>query len=154
MAFEYRMTLVCSWSLVFATNLFVPLLLAMSITERGGRLGMSCVILAYWFLGVVACARGWRFGLAMLVGGILVSASQLLPVLQLVAGMLSLMAWSPPTGDTGEWMYKLRLSEIGGLAVTALTGGILMALACVSGYCILGAIYTWNSVFGNKECQS
>lgn len=124
MGLEYRITLACSWSLVFAANLVVPLMAGWQITEHGGRIGMSCAIVGYWFVGVVACARGWSVGLALILGGVLVAASQLLPLLQLMAGMFSLMAWSPPTGGTEEWMYKLRLSELGGFTVTTLTGGI------------------------------
>jgi hypothetical protein len=113
-----------AWTVVLAANLIVPLPLGLEITEGGGRIGMALAILAWWTLGLIACGRHPDLARSLIVGGLVVGLSQLVPVLQVAAGFAAL----------GTWRADVRtFGGLDGFAVTALTGGELLAAAYACG---------------------
>jgi hypothetical protein len=126
------------WSLVFALNLPVAAFYGWALTERSGRLGMMAATAALWAAGLVACSRPGRLRLALVIGALPIAATQLLPILQIVAGSFALSAWSSLIRLPETAGFDAPLSEAGGFAVTLLTGLPLMAAALA-----VGSITCW-----------
>lgn len=126
------------WVLVFLGNLFIPLLLGWDMTTPRGRVGMGLGILVLCLLGIVACARSVLVGRMLIVGGAVVALSQFLPIPQIIAGSIGM--------NTGVAVGLVRalperqnepedVSNVaGGLVVTLMSGGLLMAAAIVLGF--------------------
>ena len=70
----------------------VPLLFSLALTDQHGRLGMSVAALFLLTIGCVICAANRKLAVALLAGGALVALSQLLPGLQIIAGMVGMGA--------------------------------------------------------------
>lgn len=115
-----------AWSAVFAANLIVPLLFAWELTRGGGRIGMGCAIAWLWLAGAFGLRHPRCPRFALLVGGWAVALSQTTPLLQMVCGAFALSCWH-------GGMHDKPLSEVGGFAVTALTGGLLLMAALLIG---------------------
>ena len=86
-------------------------------------------------LGFYICAFNRRFSPALIVGGALIAVTQIFPVIQIIAGMLGMTVGKAMGlaifGDNHE--VPQITTEEGGLIVTLVTGGILMATAACSG---------------------
>lgn len=104
---------------------------------------MSCAIVGYWTLGLVASVRPGMLGRGLVVGGMLVGLLQLAPMLQIFAGIAALDIWGKVSGQTGDGFGGRPLSELGGFAVTAMTGGTLLAAAGFCGMAIV-AMSGWE----------
>jgi hypothetical protein len=123
------------WSAVCAANMIVPLLFGLSMTEAGGRLGMAYGMATLYFAGCVMCIRFWPVGRILVVGGILVAASQLIPILHLMAGAMAFgiaEEMGQVTSDVDGLPDGLATAW-SGYFVTVLTGGALVAAAFVAG---------------------
>jgi hypothetical protein len=114
-----------SWTLVFIANLVVPIPLGLKFTEDGGRFGMAVAVVAWWAAGLAICLRRAAWGRLLISGGIVVGFSQFLAVPQVAAGFAALRFWSRVGNMAGDIS-----GEMDGFAVTALTGGQLIALGC------------------------
>lgn len=72
------------------------------------------------------------------LGGGAVALSQSVQFLHFISGMLALELWGGSLGGGGK-----PLTEIGGFAVTVMTGGPLMVLATVSGL-VFDRLFVWR----------
>jgi hypothetical protein len=124
-----RIPLRLLWTVVFTLNLIVPLILGWSACDVSGRIGMGLAILSYWGLGVLVCSRQERWGRTLVAGAIPMAFLQLLPLAQIVAGILAFRIWT----SLGETELPGSLSGLGGFVVTWITGGFLIALALLIG---------------------
>ncbi|MGH7140320.1 MAG: hypothetical protein ACREHD_31675 [Pirellulales bacterium] len=128
-----------AWVGVFLLNLCVPLLLAWSLTEQGGRLGMFVATAALFVAGYWLCASVRRFGQALVVGGVAVGLAQVAPVLQIWSGMAGYLAAEfLGLERSGPHAGPRLTSEAAGFVTTITTGGLLMAAAFVAGLAIRG----------------
>jgi hypothetical protein len=137
------------WTLVFAVNLFMPLLFGWSVTSHGGRIGMFLAITFLWLLGVAVCRRAGMLRTALVVGAAIFSASQVLPLIQVFSGELALTFWfkSDPTDLLNAlWMNDGAFSETGGFIVTLLTAvpSVVIALGCGFVVCTLTQQWQMN----------
>jgi hypothetical protein len=119
------------WSIAFASNLIVPLLIGWMVTQEGGRIGMVAGIGLLWYLGYRVCVASDGCGRALVIGGILVAATQLCPILQIFTGIMSVgfadHVWPGSFADMG-----IR-TELSGLIATLSMGLMMMGLAAVIG---------------------
>lgn len=121
------------WPLTLALNLPLALLWSGPFTVQHGRQGMLAAV-------AVACVAGWfvcyvrpRLMRRFLGGAVVVALLQIIPVAHFFAGTLSLnlaQALGLVDSPTEFDMEQIR-SELGGFFVTAVTGGLLLALAAL-----------------------
>src|SRR3954465_10442095 len=79
-----------AWTAVLAANLVVPMGFASSVIGKGGRAGMALAVGVLWLAGDMAGSLSRRTRSALLYGGVVVALTQLLPLLQMIAGAISL----------------------------------------------------------------
>lgn len=119
------------WSIAFASNLIVPLLIGWTVTQEGGRIGMGAGIGLLWYLGYRVCVASDWCGRALVIGGILVAATQFCPILQIFTGIMSVgfanHVWPGSFADMG-----IR-TELSGLIATLSMGLMMMGVAAVIG---------------------
>jgi hypothetical protein len=123
------------WSAVYVSNLLVPLFLGLGVTAKGGRVGMSVVVIVVWLLGLWA-VRYTVLRRSLFIGGAVTAATQLFPMLQVAAGMFALGGWSRLSGGVDD-PHNAQLSELGGCVVTACVAVQLLLAALVIGFCTL-----------------
>jgi MFS family permease len=124
-----------AWIFIFAINMAVPLLFSLALTDQHGRLGMSAAALFLFTLGCLICAANRKLAVALLAGGALVALTQLVPGLQIIAGMIGIgvgQTLGHATFDSDDHPARIT-SEFGGFIVTFITGGILMAGSICAG---------------------
>ena len=124
-----------AWIFVFAINMAVPLLFSVSLTDQHGRLGMSVAAFFLCALGCYICAANRKLAVALLAGGAVVALTQLLPGLQIIAGMIGMGVGQALGHATlgGDSDPARMTSEFGGFVVTFITGGILIAGSLCAG---------------------
>lgn len=118
------------WSTVFAANLVVPLHFGLERTREDGRLGMIFGMAALWVGGIVACWRDVRTRLALTIGGVFVAFSQIVPLMQMIAGLIGLHLWDK------DLDHHVLSTLGGGFTVTIITGPILIVVAFIIGYLV------------------
>lgn len=123
-----------AWAVVFGVNLIVPVILALSSTH-GGRAGIILAAILLFILSLRAIIRSERIWFALMSGGICVGLSQVMPILQIVAGLISLLVAKGISGiDLDPTNGKnVGLNEPIGFVVTLLTGGLLLLAALLCG---------------------
>lgn len=77
-----------AWAAIFAINLTVPLIFGWSLVSEHGKLGMSAAAIALLIGGWCVCSVHPLIARQAIVGGTIVGLSQLIPVVQMVAGLL------------------------------------------------------------------
>jgi hypothetical protein len=115
--------------LVFAGNLILPFSWGWQITKGNSRLGMVLGTIAWLIAWLFACSRPGRMRLTLIFGGAAVAWSQVIALLQILAGFI------------GLWLGKALFfgadplnTLIGTFVVTMTTGGILIGAAMIVGY--------------------
>ena len=122
-----------AWLALCLANLALPLFLGWDVTSNGGRVGMLSAVGFTLVLGIVLVERWSRLRVALAIGSVVTAVSQAFPLLQIVAGSVSLDAVNRLGHDPGTGFGNERgLTELGGFAVTLLTAG-LMILAALAG---------------------
>lgn len=129
------------WSAVYAANLPVALFFGWIATEQGGRLGMAAGIAVLWTVGLAVCAWPGRLRQILVVGGWVVALSQMIVLPHIFIGTFALGSWGSITGANSG--IDGPLTEVGGFAVTLMTGQPLMLLALVIG-CLM--YWLWPSI--------
>ena len=118
------------WILVFPINLPLGLLLGSSMTDRGASIGMVLAVFGFGLLGGFLCTRPGRIAPALLVGGAVVSASQFVWVLHVIAGSIGMgVGYVAGVASRNEYGPGEAQGVLGGLLVTAVTGALLMGVA-------------------------
>jgi hypothetical protein len=130
------------WLCAFTSNLIVPVLFGLLMTRLGGRIGMGAAIALLWYLGHRICGLSVASGRALVIGGFIIAAMQCFPILQIVAGAMSMgLVRVLGLGDFSvddDDPFPSGLTELGGLVAAGLTGLTLMGLAACC-----GAIVAW-----------
>ncbi len=133
-------TLASLWFGVCLVNMIVPALLGLERTRGDGRAGMFLGIVAVLGLGFLAYAGGeLRESLRTVTyGGWVVAATQIVPLLQFVAGGLGVgaadaMGWTADRIATENFLARVD-TLAGGLIATLVTGGLLIAVAGFLGF--------------------
>jgi hypothetical protein len=132
------------WTIVFALNLIVPLLLGWDMMRlTGGRDGLILATAMLWATGFWI---GWRTRdgrFVLLTGGIFVALTQFYPILQVMAAIAGwcvargiIFSWFPPGSEIHEFAHtRFPLSPgLHGFTVTIITGGLLIVAAIVLGW--------------------
>jgi hypothetical protein len=126
------------WTLLYAANLIVPLMFGSSITADGGRAGMWLVVATLWAAGFAAGYRWGEMRRALAVGGILAALTQIYPLPHMFAGLLALAAWRRLAGEApNEYPHDTLHSDLGGFAVTLMSGGLAMVFAIMVGFLLI-----------------
>ena len=79
-----------AWIFVCAINMAVPLFFSATLTEEHGKLGMVLAVVSFFICGCFLCAFQRDLALAVIIGGVVVAMTQLMPILQIVAGTIGL----------------------------------------------------------------
>ena len=95
---------------------------------------MAAGVLLLWTVGLAVCAWPGRLRQLLVVGGWVVAASQVLVLPHIFVGTFALESWDAITGANSG--INGPLSEIGGFAITLMTGQPLILLALVIGFCM------------------
>ena len=125
-----------AWFFIFALNLIAPLYFGWRMTEDGGRIGMLLAAILLLAVGYWICASARELGFALVVGGVAVALSQVLPMLQIMAGALGCaLAVAMGLHSNGDAVDSppMVVGEVGGFVVTLITGSLLMGAALVTG---------------------
>jgi hypothetical protein len=134
------------WPFIVAANLIVPLYWGWEFTEDGGRWGMALAILVVSLLGHVAIYLYREMGFILVIGGFLVCLTQLYPIPQMIAGMLSMALVSAmgPSLSNGIDVagFPEKLTECGGFVVTIATAIQLVTAAIVGGLLVFAYYQT------------
>jgi len=141
-------TLHIAWAVVFAINVALPLLLGLPTANDSGRFGIVAAMVLALLAGFYVCANYRRLAQALVAGGALVGVSQLLPALQIFAGILG-MAAAESLGlviDGNDEVQVTITSAVAGLVVTTVTGGALITAAVALG--LLLQVFTNESWWG------
>ncbi|WP_171470905.1 hypothetical protein [Frigoriglobus tundricola] len=115
------------WAAVLLMNLPVALLFGFFVTSRSGAFGMLAGVFVVWLAGHFAVARFARVRGALIVGGICVAVLQVIPLLQIGAGLSAVALLAD---------RAMEISAAAAFAVTLMTGGQLIVAALVAGYLI------------------
>ncbi|MCA1686781.1 MAG: hypothetical protein LC745_12600 [Planctomycetia bacterium] len=135
-----------AWAVVFGVNLIVPLIFGSGVARGAAWLGVALAIPLMLILGHLLCARSRHLRVILVTGGVCVGLSQVMPMLQFLAGMTSFMVTIrllglPPDDDTRG---PEILTAPGGFLMTVLTGGQLMIAALVCGKVVLTIKGAWD----------
>lgn len=114
------------WVAVFLANLPLPLLFGFAVTSGNSTLGMLAGVAVVWLIGHFAVARVRPIRTPLMFGGAVIAASQVLPLAQIVAGMLAM------TAVTGRDVGLQSAPD--GFAVTLLTAALLAVAALALGF--------------------
>lgn len=140
------------WLALFAVNGIVPLWFGYHLTELGGRVGMVAGVAALLALWVLVVPRVPRVRAALVPGSVALALSQVYPLLQGVAGLLSLLLvgytdfLNPHAGPAD--MHLSRLNDVTAFVATLSTGVILWVFAVVLGFVILSS---WRVLTGGVD---
>ena len=120
------------WTLVFGANLVLPLIWGYGSTSGLGRVGMGIGIAVVFAIGCRVSLRSRAAILPVIRGGGIVAASQFVPILHLVAGLVGVRA-AHFLGTTTRGERFGVDTALGGLVATLVTGIILLAVADIIG---------------------
>jgi hypothetical protein len=117
---------VLAWTLVFVGNLPVPLIMGLTATRCGGRIGLAGGLAVVYWVGLVL--NGWRFrvGRPLTLGGVWVVALQILPALQLSSGYLAWWGWTQVSGV--ELGTPVTAADGGAVLLTHNVGAFVVVL--------------------------
>jgi hypothetical protein len=127
------------WTLVFVANLPAVVVFGGGVARAGGAAGMASGLAMLYLLGAMVCGVRWRVGRSLVWGGLIVAATQLVPVLQI--GSMLVAVW---TGDAlmgakrygtcintegaDAWGLALANCRVCGVAIFAAQPQIVLAL--------------------------
>lgn len=126
--------LLAGWTAVFLLNMPIPLLLGGEVTKNHGRFGMFVAAATLLLLGGWFCVSQRKLGWSLAIGGVPIALSQLVPFLQMIAGIVAL--------SIGEFFQQIEnkddalpqvVGEPGGFLLTIVTGSLLMGAALALG---------------------
>lgn len=127
--------LLLGWAVVFSCNMIVPLLFGWDLTRDAGRGGLFAAGALLLGGGLWLC-RAWpTLGGPLVAGAVLVSLTQLLPILQIIAGLMGLRlarAFGQAV-SLGEFDFDRITGGLGGFVATLVTGGLLIGVSAAIG---------------------
>ena len=130
-----------AWVAVFAFNMAVPLLFGLSMINWRGMIGMAVAIVVLMATGCWICATFREFGVSLVIGGMLIGLTQMVPILQFIAGMVGVTIGEVlGVFHMGDEDSPTRINEFGGFIVTLITGTILITMSAASGFLFLRLI--------------
>lgn len=123
-----------AWAGVFVANSIVPLWLGWEVTRRGGWVGMVAATAATFLFGFLVGPRWRSLRITIVAGGTVTAPSQVFPLVQIAAGVLSLRAVDSLGFEPDEGLGNSHsLTDPGAFLVTLLTAGLLQAAAFACG---------------------
>jgi hypothetical protein len=133
-----------AWTIGFALNLVVCLILAHGLLHLAGWVGAGLACMVMWLMGCYLCTRPGRVRAALAYGSIGFAFTQFVPVAQLLVGAFAI-GLSDNVG--------LGRDAIGGAAylVTFTTGQPLIVLAFVVSWCINSANGLNDTILAERE---
>ena len=151
------------WGWACLVNAIVPFLLGMAVTDSTARVGMLLGVVAVVWFGRSFAGSFLEVVRTVVYGGWVVALTQLVPVLQIVAGMVAVgvveqIGLGPPRDGS-------RIAAVdglvGGFLATVGTGGLLIAAAGMIGLIGRAIVYLirragsgdaqWKNILTPKE---
>ena len=129
-----------SWLLAFAVNLVVPILFALDLCCQSALVGMAVGILTLACLGCGICWKFPRFSKSFITATALVAVTQLFPMLQIIAGIIAVLATESIGlrlhGESTTSLEWEALPFLAGVLVTLLTGLIVASAGLVLSFAL------------------
>jgi hypothetical protein len=123
-----------AWLIVYAINLIMPLRMSGEVLGTGGRVGMWVAVVFLWLIGHLVCVWSKDIARVLVAGGACVGVSQFCPLLQILAGMISIqIVETLGQGTVRNEFHPTELTELGGFLATCLTGAQLLLAAALFG---------------------
>jgi len=122
------------WTVILAFNLIVPTLVAWGFTNNPAKLGSGFAVFLIAVIGYYFCITKPLPMLFIVRGGVLVALSQFVPVLQLVAGAVSIRALILFRIVDDSSFSQMLSTPAAGFLVTMLTGLILIGVSLTLGF--------------------
>lgn len=140
------------WWMLFGLNLPIPALFGMGAAAGTALFGEAAAVLMFGLAGWWATLRYPQWASRILVGAGVMAVSQVMPIPQLVAGMLALsIAEGVGFANTGGQGLSMTLTGfVGGFFVTTITGGILLGMTLCIGACL---VPLWRLFFGRRVAK-
>ena len=89
------------WTLVFAANMPVPVFLGlMAVGSDGGAWGLFGGLVVLYWIGFALCLFRFRVGRSLVLGGVIVALSQLVPIMHVFCGSFGLTMWDEIGGQS------------------------------------------------------
>lgn len=140
------------WWLLFGLNLPIPALFGMGAATGMALLGVAAAVLMFGFAGWWVMWRYPQWASRILVGAGMMAVSQVMPIPQLIAGMMALsIAEGAGFASTGGQGLSMTLTSfVGGFFVTTITGGLLLGMTLCIGACL---VPLWRLFFGRRVAK-
>lgn len=149
-----------AWLFVFTLNLILPLAFGMTVARGSARYGVAIAALVLLVVGLLFCSVRRKFARIAVVGGALIALTQFFPLLQVVAGLISVGIASNLEQGLGlvpanvaenpaDFAGTCVWSGVGGFAATLTTGGLLMGAAMFPGW--LFELLSWQTARRNQR---
>lgn len=120
-----------AWVVVLLLNLPVPLLLGFAVASQVSALGMLAGIVVVWLAGHFFVTRVREVRGTLLVGGVFVGISQVLPITQVVAGLAAIEVLTRRGQlESPADAFAVTLLTAALLAVVALVMGLVLRAVC------------------------
>jgi hypothetical protein len=119
----------CCWPFALALNLIVPLMLAWSITDKHGRIGMFSGIGLILAGGWIVCFYYPSIARRMIGSAVFTAITQVFPIPQMIAGMIALSVverLEANLQDDVDRGFVLIFTELGGFVATMIVGAFLL----------------------------
>jgi hypothetical protein len=120
-----------TFAAVFGVNMIVPLMFGWPMASEHGALGLVLAVAFLLVCGMCVCSLSPKLARAINLGGMIVAASQFIPILHITAGAIGFgLADGLGLTDFGP---APSLTNLGAFVVTAVTGTILIGMSTVPG---------------------
>lgn len=134
------------WTWVFLANLPVATFLGCHAAYGPGLFGMGLGMAVLYAGGRWRCRANPRAVRMVSYGGLITAALQIIPLLQIFAGILGIAA-ARALGQHENTHAAGALTILGGLIATLVTGIVLISLAGLAGFFILAVRYAVSPSF-------
>lgn len=135
------------YTIVFLANLPVPAFAGVTCTDYLGRVGMFLGFTVAYITGLLVCRHNEEFEKRITVGGAFVACSQLIPVIQLLTGVIAIALWNlvQKRGPGDEPVQGFTA----GFFVTMAGGATMFGVSQIVGYVVLWLYRNWKKVREN-----
>jgi len=130
-----RMFLV-QWCFVLLANIIVPMLFCAMLTNDDARLGVLVAVICFILAGGLVGLQWNQTQVVLLRGGVITALLQMVPVLQIIAGLVAVQVCSDlglATANTDDHPLGNLETMLGGFVCTLVSGTLILLVALIAG---------------------
>ncbi|OYP30369.1 hypothetical protein [Rhodopirellula sp. MGV] len=126
-----RRNCIVTWTVILPLNLIMPIFFAMGLVQGPAWLGVAAAVLMVYAAGIWCCYRQTGIATRIMIGGSIVTLSQLVPILHMIFGMIALSLLAANVNDNFEGSLS---------AVQAFLMTVLVAIQLLTVSLMIGAV--------------